>query len=257
MANFNTPKKALINAHNTGNKSAISKKDLEDAGLVGYFDEYEGRFDALHKICGDILTASQIQGKTDKEFQALERKAMAAWTAVLEMAQPNAKTVTIKARRIDLRLILGDIKKAMVIDGVSVYGKTGKKAFRRMIERYLGCLMAAQYVLTDEETETVKSYQKALKTAENMNTAIKDKTDVKDRYVGDINKIKKVKGAESTVEILEKFVEDLDKEISKAQTKLDNAQEIIDEKKTAYEEIQKKVAKAEITDEQVKAKEVA
>ena len=160
-----------IAAHNMGNKKAI---DLSTAEVLGVSSAHFHRAvyaieDTLHKAYAEYFKKGLVLSTRDEELKKLRGKCFEAWRQVLKEYTPEDCTKKIRIRDFDLDFTLGDIKKNLQV-GVSVWGINGKKVFRRLIETYIGNLIAEQVVLDPEEVDIVSQYQSALRTIDNNAT---------------------------------------------------------------------------------------
>lgn len=164
---------ALIFAHDNGNKHALTQQEITDlGGSKQHLDQLNVLEDFVYTATANYYTKGKEDGLSKKEITALRVPCFQTWRKLLEYVQPEGMT-KLRISDYDLDFILGDIKKAVNVEGVgSSYGVAGKKAFRRVLETYIGCMIAQNIILSASELDTIKQYQSACKTIDKCNTKI-------------------------------------------------------------------------------------
>lgn len=219
---------AIIDAHNNGNGHAIKAEEISAVGgSKEHLERLNNLEDNVHKAYKDTFLAG-MRGQ-EKDYGEFMGNAKKAWRALASFVQPTSQP-KLRIADMDVEFTLGDIKKHLNVEGKgSTYGITGQKAFRKLIETYLGVLIAKQVILDEEETKAVRSYQTALKRIDKTN----DELDKLKGQKADYGKlVASLTGDAKTA--IEKLVDDIQAQIDKLEEKLTKAEQQKKDNKTAY-----------------------
>ena len=230
---------AAMVAHNMGNKQAINQQLAEIVGVDnGNFLRAKNTIEnGLHSAYAEYFKKSQVLATSDEELQKLRGKCFEAWRAVLAEYTPQDCTKKIRIRNVDLDFTLGDIKKNMQV-GTSVWGISGKQMFRKIIETYIGNLIAEQVVLDEDEAEAVEKYQGALRRIDSNATKRKE---VQESIVAREEMLGKYKNNKAMTKYIKEDIAALKNAIKELDASDKNARETLKKFKAKFEAARLKI----------------
>lgn len=165
--NFNGMKKALIVAHNNNNRSAINNKIIEEAGVSkAVLDVWIEDIEALRKACVKYNTLSHDYSVNhDKAYKSKCTKARnevySHYKDMLAAGEDTSDSHNLITSDADVELVIG----WALAFGASSVGTTmvnaSEYAFRKNVEKLIGCKMAENSVLSDADRDAINAYRKA------------------------------------------------------------------------------------------------
>lgn len=158
----------IVDAHNAGNKKAISKKDIEDYANVRAtaFTQWEARCKLLRDATffyvqkkknsrfDDSITANDIQEAREKIYPM--------WKELLSFGEKSKYAKELRCSEADVEDLVGFVWKFIDTGKGTAETVVKETEFRKKVESLLGCIIARNAVLTDDEREKLSKYRKAL-----------------------------------------------------------------------------------------------
>lgn len=169
----------IVDAHNAGNKKAISKKDIEDYPDVRAtaFTQWEARCKLLRDA-----TFFYVQKKknarfdndiTAEDIQSAREKIYPMWKELLSFGEKSKYAKELRCSEADVEDLIGFVWKFVDTGKGTAETVVKETEFRKKVESLLGCIIARNAVLDDIERETLSKYRKAL----SRQTKAQDKID--------------------------------------------------------------------------------
>lgn len=171
--NFNMMYKALVNAHNSNNRKAITENDCAEAGITkSCFDLWVKQVDDLYQACVayiDVIHDSKVDfDERLKGAKALRKKIFPAYKAVLAEGEAKTEVKTLRANEADLDFVIGYAEQFVKSDKGTQMAHQTKVMFRKSVESFVGCLMAGNSVLTDEDRDALAAHYKNMSSVKKL-----------------------------------------------------------------------------------------
>lgn len=269
---------AIKAAHETGNKRAINKKDAEAAGVSEFQLQFWcDRVNTLRAVVAEYVIAKMDKDADEKEVTKLRNKIFPAWRKILKTGEEDVFHPNLKATSFDVDSLVGFGETFFGTQKGTVWSVQSLTLFRKCVEAYLGCKIAQNAVLNDEERDLLQSYQSAVKGIQTATErlegrkqgdkiipgikqeleAIEGKISSRKKKIMEISKVLKSipEGQIDTVKFLtheNNMVEDGIKELNlqkatllnqknQAEKRIKECQTVIDTTKDAYEAVMAKI----------------
>ena len=252
---------SLVIARKYNNKKAISRDFINGNPLVKDPDKV---FDAWCKTIGDLYRTIQPWAENfnnkdakDADLQAIYTATVAQWVKLTSEVDPK-----MFARSNDVHRIMGFALKYGPTTKGSVDVLTSMTSFRQAVETMLGIRIAQGQVLTEEESDLIKKYDKTTKNIDKLQDRLDGTTNAKGEHKEGLTEqletaknklaevIELVKGyAGKDVDVDDnpiiagyaQAVEDIEDRITKTKKAITDAKEYLKNNKKAYEKAMKKV----------------
>lgn len=252
---------SLIAARKLNNKKAISRDFVSGNPQVKDPDKV---YEAWCKAIGDIYRTIQPWAESFNDVNAEDTSLQAVYQAVIPMWVALTTDVDPKmfARSNDVHRILGfSLKYGQTTKG-SVDVATSMTTFRQYIETMMGIRIAQGAVLTEEEADLVKRYDKTVKNIDKLQARLDGTTNSKGEHREGLTEnleTAKAKLAEmrefaiklgvkenevDDCDILAAYVDEvanLEAQITKTKKSITEAQAYLKDNKKAYDTVMKKV----------------
>ena len=160
----------IVDAHNAGNKKAISKKDIEDYANVRAtaFTQWEARCKLLRDTTYVYVTKkknSRFDNTiTESDIKEAREKIYPMWKELLSFGEKSKYAKELRCSEADVEDLIGFVWKFVDTGKGTAETVVKETEFRKKVESLLGCIIARNAVLTEEEREILSKYQKALRT---------------------------------------------------------------------------------------------
>lgn len=250
----------IIAAHNSNNLAAISEDEATDAGVTDQsFAQWLAYVEDLRQVTIEYHDLSLAKNAKVKDLEIAEGAVFAMWKDVLKQADVKKISKHWFVRKTDAAWMLACLKKNVRSAKGSLQGHKSKTEFRREIERLIGCRLASNKVLSDDQQKLIVKYELAENTIERQTDALNGKG----KKVGLLKEHEKAneKLAEKTklVEALggtaeqqatllasdKLAVKEIKKAIKTAQTSIKEAKEYIADNKEAYDKLMETIKEIE------------
>lgn len=178
--NFNAIRPVIVIAHNKGNKKAISKDMVDGAGIdENYFVMWKTDVEALRKTVCNYVQKWKNQrfddSISDEDVLSAKNMIYPKWKEILHAGEEEKTARELHVRESDIDALIGFSWTFMATDTKgTVEVNTSETVFRKYVEALLGCTIAMNKMLTDDERDTLDKYQKAIKKVKDGTAAIEN-----------------------------------------------------------------------------------
>lgn len=257
-------KDAIIQAHNLNNRAAISKEDCIDLGCSEQaFDQWEAYVDGLRVLVNEYIDESLRKDSTDQKVAKAADKVYASWKDVLNQSLGADYDKAWFVRKTDTAWLLRCGAKDVNTVFGSQYGHHEKKAFRRNVERLIGCRLASNEVLSDSDAAIIKEYDGAVsreaalkkrlegyKKGDEVVMGLKQKVDTlkaeQERRRAEYAKFVAPEFLEKALGGYAKQIVDAEKQLKDCKKNIAAAQQTQKDKKADYDAVMAKINKIEL-----------
>lgn len=166
---------AIIQAHNSNNKAAITFDDCEDLKITRQtYDQWVAYMKNLREAASNYMDVSGKKSSTDKQIQTAAGKLFSAWRDVLKNAEGPKFSKNWFVRKSDSAWLLACVKRNVNTTKGAQYGHKTETNFRREVERLIGCRMLSNSILSDKESEAIVTYDKAVATEKRLKKLLEE-----------------------------------------------------------------------------------
>ncbi len=255
----NAMRTAIISAHKLCNKSAITKDDAIKGGTTEErFEQWIQWVKDLRDVAAAYVVLKHSNTATKQEKDIARGKIFPAWRSILAVGEENVFHKNMFVTEHDVDSIVGYAETFVATVKGSAQSVQSPILFRKKIETLLGCRIAGNAVLNDEQRDTLAEFygaQRTLKNATNRLNGTEDKDG------------KHIPGILDTIKALTKELDDMktlltgfgisEEEIAKNAT-IANMRTRLDELKEEQKTVESSKKKAEETIARLgaKAKEI-
>ncbi len=172
VTNFNAMRPAIIVAHNTGNRKAINKDMVDGAGIdSNFFVLWQADVKKLQDTVWDYVSKkknSRFDSSIDEgTIYAARERIYPKWKAILSVGEAGVDTTELHVNEADVEDLIGFAWDFMATTKGTAEVKTTDQIFRKKVESLLGCAIAMNAVLEDNEREALQKYYGAQKRVQN------------------------------------------------------------------------------------------
>lgn len=183
----NALRPALIKAHETGNRKAIDKKICEAVGVSEFkLSQWSNWTNELRLVIADYVVKKQEKNADKKELAKLRNKIFPAWRKIMKVGEEDAFHPQMFISEFDVDSLVGLCETWIGTSHGSAWTVQSAQMFRKGVEAYLGCRMAANAVLTDEDRDVIRAYEGAEKLIKRKNEELDGKDDNDGNHVAGI-----------------------------------------------------------------------
>ena len=163
--NLGSIKDALYAMHADNNRHAIGVKDIEGLNVTKQsLDQWIAYVEELRKAVNAYIDVSLDFEKKQAQITKAQNTVFAKWSDVVKNGTDDEFNKRMFVRASDVaHLVFCGEKKVKTSAGSQVGHKTSTE-FRTYVEWFIGCRLAQNAVMTDEDLECVETYERALST---------------------------------------------------------------------------------------------
>lgn len=241
----NAMRDALVVAHNTGNKKAITEETAVACGVAtADFKTWKEDVNALRTVVWDYVLKKN-EARRDEKITATQLKAsrdliFPKWKTVLSGGEKRCLEKTMHVDVNDVEDLIAFCWDFLGTENGTILTKTGEGVFRRKVESLIGVIMAKNEILNDEDRDKLTEYYGYQRTITKCLNKISEQQEL----------IKTYKLTKSTVKGEKEFVKYLDKLIKMAEDEVKSAE---NDKKKAEEKRDEVSAEAQAIEARIKA----
>ena len=234
----NSMRPALVLAHNANNQKVITKKDCEDCGIAeSHLQQWIKEVEELRVVVAEYVRAKHDHNVSQEQATLKRNAIFPKWSAILEAGECSPFVKELRVTPLDVDSLVGYSEFFVPTAVGTQIGATTEKVFRKYVESLVGCKMAKNAVLTDEDRDKLKEYRKTERRIATNNELIKETTaknagliEIKSKassddfkaYMSELIKANQeiINKAKKDIEELEKTYKTLAPEIEKINNKL-------------------------------------
>ena len=238
---------ALVIAHNTNNQKAISKDMIDGAEIDNaVYVTWKYYVTQLQRECfAFIKMQKDNRGKTDKEFlaqlNAAENKIYETWKRLLLFGETDAVTKQLRVQESDVHDLVGFCWTFTGTANGTVECGVKENVFRKKVESLIGCIIAKNAVMTDEDREVVQRYYKVKRAV----TKNEEKVETAEKEITKLTEV--LSGIPATETEFKAYIESKIKEATKkkeeAESDLKEAKSDLAKKEAEVKKVEAKVKK--------------
>lgn len=218
---------ALVVAHNSGNKKAITADVATGAGVgAADFEAWKSDVNALREVVWAYVVKkneARCDSKvTDAQLKASRNLIFPKWKEVLSGGEKRCLEKTMHVDPVDVEDLIGFCWDFMATtESGTIQTKVGELVFRRKVESLVGVIMAKNEILNDDDRDTLTKYYGYQRTITQKLTTISEHEKLKKTYIltRDTNK-----GEKEFVKYLNNMIKDEEKAIKDAQNDMEEAE---------------------------------
>lgn len=246
--NFNAIRPAIIVAHNDNNRKAIDRQRIADLGIDNaYFIQWQTDCNALRETVIDYVTKkknARFDSKiTEGDVYAARERIYPKWKEILHCGEADKTTRELKVSEADVEDLIGFAWDFFATSRGTAEIPVTQQMFRKKIESLLGCVIAKNAVLTDDERDTLDAYYKASKRIQQCVDQLADLKTQKKTWE-DMAKDEKNASETQFLAFIGHKVKEIKEQIKACEESKSKAEETEKEYSTKAKEIEKKIALA-------------
>ena len=166
--NYNAMRPALVASHNLGNKHALTAQEVACAGVQNLqFEAWKQDVNALRMVVAEYVTLKKNSrfdsSITEEMLTKAYNKIYPKWKEVLGAGEKSKVTKELRVNPRDVEDLVGFVWTFTVTSNGTVEAIVGEQVFRRKVEALVGCAIAKNAVLSDEDREINDKYRGAVK----------------------------------------------------------------------------------------------
>ena len=175
--NYNAMRPALVAAHNSGNKKAIDGTMVDFLGIqTAQFEEWKKDCKALYVLVKEYLDlfrapADAYCPEHVAKMDGVRGKMFPVWATLLSTGEKSKECRELHiVPEHDIPTIIGKAEKNIFVEEVgSVPAHVGEEVFRKIVETEVGYRIAQNGMLSEEDRDTITTFQSAQKTVKRCN----------------------------------------------------------------------------------------
>lgn len=237
--NYNAMRPVIVIAHNQGNRKAINKDMVDGAGVDNrQFVQWQADVKALQATVWDYV-AKKKNARFDKSIDAAQlesarNRIYPKWKDILSVGEKDCKSKELHVDEADVEDLVGFVWDFMATTNGTVETKTTDQIFRKKVESLLGCAIAKNAVLDDNDRDTLSTYYGAQRSIQRC-------IDQRSELETQLKNFKDMKTAAPEAE--KSFHEYIDKQIKSINDQIT----AVDKSKAEYEKTEKEYATDALT----------
>ena len=194
----NAMRPAIIAAHKACNKKAISvEMALAGGATEERFNQWVQWVQNLRDVTVDYIVLKHRKSATDKELSVARGRIFPAWRTILKVGEESTFHKNMFIRPEDIDSIVGYAETFIATSKGTAQAVTGKIVFRKQIEALLGCRMAGNEVMKDDDRDTLQEYYGAQRTLDNAIKKLNGTTNDKGEHTPGI--LEQIKATEQSL----------------------------------------------------------
>lgn len=227
---------ALVKAHNDGNKKAIDKQRVADLDVdPTSYNMWVSQCKLLRDTTFDYV-AKKKNARFDSEItedqvKEAREKIYPMWKSLLSFGESTKYDKELRVSESDVEDLVGFVWDFYNTGVGTAEACVKESVFRKKVESLLGCIIAKNAVLTDEERDALAKYQKAIHRQEQAQATIDELQESIDNYEFTLKGIPNRADQKPFRDYMEKLIASVKTDMEKAEEKKKNAE--ADEKKYA------------------------
>ena len=205
--NINAMRPAIVKAHGADycNSKAITKDMVVGAGIgLEYFVKWQNDVNALRDTVCEYVKLKHNHNAKDEEVYAARERIFPKWKTILEAGEDSKETRELHVTPYDVDSLVGYAEQFMATSRGTVISNTTQMVFRKCVEALLGCRIAQNEVLSDEDRDILQEYYSVQK---RIQTCIDKASELKTQKAS-------FELLKSTAQNEQKFLEFLNKQIA-------------------------------------------
>jgi hypothetical protein len=225
--NFNEMRKVIVLAHNSSNNKAISKDMVAGAGVgAEFFEWWKNDTKKLQNAVWTYvkLKKNQRNGDNDITDEAIKNAyemIFPLWKEILATGERSKVAKELHVQLSDVEDLIGFVWDFMPTTRGTVEHQVTDNQFRKKVESLLGCIIAKNAVLNDNDRDILKDYQKYIRVIDQTKERIAELETSKKN----LEDMKRKNTAEKNfVEYLDKAINETKEEIKAQNDKLSKAE---------------------------------
>ncbi len=245
VVNFNEMRAALVNAHNNSNTKAITADQATGAGVSpDSFKRWVADVNALRETVWNYVKTkknARRDATTEAEIRAARELIYPKWKTVLAAGEEKILTKQLHVTENDVEDLVGFAWCFMGTTKGTAEARVGEGIFRRLVEALVGCAIAKNEVLDDEDRDILNTYygaQKSLQSAIDKIAELKKNIkQLQDTAAGAPNE-------EAFQEYMKSKIQELKNELAEQEKRETKAKQDIENNASKAQAIEDKMAKA-------------
>lgn len=257
-------KQAIIKLHEENNTHAINLDDCSEFDITNQsFTQWTTYVEELRQTLIPYVEKTLDKDSNDKAISTAEGKVFAMWKDVLTDAMGKQFSRNWFVRKSDTAWLLRAVVRNVNTANGSMYGFRAKTEFRREVERLIGCRLASNAILSEEDSDLIKGYESAQRNVEkktellekgtkkelSLYTQLENARTQYDKKYEEYKQNEQIMAIEGLIDELTKSeasaITDLKTRIESAEKSKNASLEFIGENTKRYKEIMATVAKIE------------
>lgn len=163
--NINAMRPAIEYAHSAKgncNSKAITKDIVSFCDIdMQYFVKWQNDVNALRDTVCEYVKLKHDHSAKDEDVYAARERIFPKWKTILECGETTKESKELHVTPYDVDSLVGFAEQFMGTTRGTVITYTTKQIFRKYVESLLGCRIAQNAVLSDEDRDTLQAYYSA------------------------------------------------------------------------------------------------
>lgn len=237
-------RKAIVAAHNEGNKKAIDAQRVADLGInATSFNTWTARVKLLRDATFDYVAKKRgykyDKGITAEQVTEAREKIYPMWKELLSYGERSKYAKELKCSEADVEDLVGFVWKFYNTGAGTAEICVKETDFRKKVESLLGCAIAKNDILSEDDRETLSKYSKLISGCRKADKKIEEHTEKRKGL--EFARKGAPKTEEKFIEYLDGKIAEIDKEIKEIEAEKAKKEEKIDAMIDAVKAIQSKM----------------
>lgn len=175
VTNFTAMRKAIVTAHKLNNTKAIDKNLA--AACDAMPDQFAQWKEDVGKLRELVCTYVKVKHSPTAEPDAVKKAHDAlfpVWKDILATGESDAHVRELHVSEYDIDSLVGYAEMFIATSKGTAQAVTGKDVFRKNVESLIGCRIAQNEVLDDNDRDTLQKYYSLQKSIGNADDKLKD-----------------------------------------------------------------------------------
>lgn len=187
-------RKALVSAHNDGNKHAITAAEASNLGITKpQYDYWVNRVGDYYKAVQKFADLARTKDSDSKELAELYNALFPIWKSLLIVGEEDKFHPNLWVSEEDVKFHVGYVSKFVVTSKGKVDGNVTPETFRKCIETQIGIKIANNGVMSNDDRDTIESYYASKKSKESATRRLKGYDSKNGHVNGVVDEIKNLK----------------------------------------------------------------
>lgn len=175
---WNAIRPAIILAHNGGNKKALNEPTCAKVKVSkDTLNQWKLTVKNLKSVVWDYVLIRRIPEASAQEVEQKRSAIFPAWKDIIKNGEASLFHNRLHLLEADIEDLIGFAWVFMATEKGTVTASETEELFRKKVESLLGCLIARQDIMSEQDAADVDAYYKTARKVKNLKNVINGKAD--------------------------------------------------------------------------------